>query len=640
MSDITLSGNYGYNTYRISGSDADVIDASSASWTLANIGSTVNPYPFQVLDADPGLKIIGGTINGQVSQTLDWEDAYVNSAAVRIENAAGVIIQDWDISRPWDGIRITGDSDGFTIKNVWIRDSRDDAVENDDVIGGTISNSLFDGVFSGISLGDGDVDGSDNVVTINGLLQRSKSYIYKDELTHGSPFKMDKDSNDVTPDLRIFNSIFAIETVDHEGMERLAKAWDKTVEASGNYYLNLSDEPFPSDYPLPGKGFTILQGQAARTFWANARADWIEQHESGNGGTPDPEPPTTDPDPEPPTSSTGVVNARIASSADDVEQSASGKMDLTSSDLEMADEGRSNPRQTIGLRFNDLDIPDGAIVTRAYVQFKVDEADSGATTLRIRGHDVDDAAAFTSGDYNVTNRATTSASVEWKPAAWSQPGDNQRTPDITAIIQEIVGRSGWQEDNSLALIINGSGERTAEAYNGDRAGAPLLHVEWRLPGGGTSMSTLVEGTAISDTLTGTASADALSGLGGDDRLFGRGGNDILNGGAGRDDFVFDTKPGAGNVDVIADFTLGQDRIHLDNGVFTQLGSGSPSSPSALSGGFFESDGQADDPTDYVLYDRATGVLSYDADGAGAADAVAFARVEAGLNLANEDFLVV
>ena len=38
------------------------------------------------------------------------------------------------------------------------------------------------------------------------------------------------------------------------------------TELSGNYYLNLSDTPFPSNYPLPPKGFTILQGQAARDF--------------------------------------------------------------------------------------------------------------------------------------------------------------------------------------------------------------------------------------------------------------------------------------------------------------------------------------------------------------------------------------
>jgi hypothetical protein len=41
-----------------------------------------------------------------------------------------------------------------------------------------------------------------------------------------------------------------------------------------------------------------------------------------------------------------------------------------------------------------------------------------------------------------------------------------------------VGRTGWTAGNSLVLIVTGSGKRLAEAYNGDAAGAPLLHVEY------------------------------------------------------------------------------------------------------------------------------------------------------------------
>jgi hypothetical protein len=59
-----------------------------------------------------------------------------------------------------------------------------------------------------------------------------------------------------------------------------------------------------------------------------------------------------------------------------------------------------------------------------------------------------------------------------------QTGAAQRTPDISSIIQEVVDRSGWSSGNSLVLIITGSGERVAESYNGDRNGAPLLHVEY------------------------------------------------------------------------------------------------------------------------------------------------------------------
>jgi RTX calcium-binding nonapeptide repeat (4 copies) len=298
---ITLTENYGYSTYKApSGLDDNTtIDATGASWIVANQGSQTNLYPFQVSGAGNGLLIKGGTITGEVSQTGDWESTYINSAALRVNSANSFVIDDWTITQPWDGIR-PGGTGTFVIEDTYIANSRDDAVENDDAIGGTIRDSLFDNVFSGVSLGDGDVDGSDNTVTMDGMLLGMKEYLYKGEMTHGSPFKLDKGtgSADVVPDIKFINNVVAIEDVSHIGMERLQRAWDKTVESTGNYYLNLSDTPLPSDYPKPGEGWTILQGQAAREYWDKAHAAWVDNHDGTPAATPAPTPEST-PAPEP-----------------------------------------------------------------------------------------------------------------------------------------------------------------------------------------------------------------------------------------------------------------------------------------------------------------------------------------------------
>ncbi|WP_141271291.1 VWA domain-containing protein, partial [Vibrio comitans] len=74
-----------------------------------------------------------------------------------------------------------------------------------------------------------------------------------------------------------------------------------------------------------------------------------------------------------------------------------------------------------------------------------------------------------------------------------------------------------------------------------------------------------------DTLTGGEQNDILYGQGGDDILTGSGGNDILFGGTGADTFVWtssdlvdstDIQAGETNVDVIKDFTIGEDVIDL------------------------------------------------------------------------------
>ena len=92
----------------------------------------------------------------------------------------------------------------------------------------------------------------------------------------------------------------------------------------------------------------------------------------------------------------------------------------------------------------------------------------------------DNAAPFGS---SVSTLPRTTTAVQWSPADWptvGEQGPDQRTSNIAAVIQEIIGRPGWQEGNALVLIITGSGKRTAESTNGGGNGTPLLHVEYQV----------------------------------------------------------------------------------------------------------------------------------------------------------------
>ncbi|MCB0562611.1 MAG: hypothetical protein KDD09_26850, partial [Phaeodactylibacter sp.] len=83
----------------------------------------------------------------------------------------------------------------------------------------------------------------------------------------------------------------------------------------------------------------------------------------------------------------------IDSSSDDAEQDvASGGTDLTSSDLELCTDGLI---QLVGLRFNNLNIPQGAFITSAYIQFEVDETNNDdPCNVTIYGQAADDAPTF------------------------------------------------------------------------------------------------------------------------------------------------------------------------------------------------------------------------------------------------------
>jgi hypothetical protein len=172
------------------------------------------------------------------------------------------------------------------------------------------------------------------------------------------------------------------------------------------------------------------------------------------------------------------VDVRVSASSDDAEESSSGSMYLTSSDLELT---MDSTQQGVGMRFNGIGIPQGAYIINAYIQFQVDEPPSDPTSLVIQGEDIDNAQTFTSANGDISSRARTEAVVNWTPAPWpnvGEAGDDQKTPDIAPIIEEIVGRQGWTSGNSLVIIVTGTGERVAESYNGNSSGAPLLHVEY------------------------------------------------------------------------------------------------------------------------------------------------------------------
>jgi hypothetical protein len=285
---LTLDTDYGYTQYRYNGGNADAIDATGATWIVANTGSTTNLYPFLVDNGKTGIDIYGATIDGTVSMTAEWLSIYNNSAAFMVRDTLQADVYDLRISDAWDAIRVAGDSDGFEVSNVWVSDVRDDAFENDNPVSGSIDNSLFDGVFSGISLGHKNMsDATDELLEIDGVLMRMESYLFKGQMTHQSPFKMESKS----PNLSITDTVIAIDNVNHIGQQRLQKAWDKTIESSGNVFLNLSDSPLPSSYPMPPAGWTVLQGQAARDYWDTARADWIANHDGtteSTGTTPEP----------------------------------------------------------------------------------------------------------------------------------------------------------------------------------------------------------------------------------------------------------------------------------------------------------------------------------------------------------------
>ncbi|MBM6581019.1 right-handed parallel beta-helix repeat-containing protein [Microvirga sp. BT689] len=227
----------------------------------------------------------------------------------------------------------------------------------------------------------------------------------------------------------------------------------------------------------------------------------------------------------------------------------------------------------------------------------------------------------------------------------------------------IKGRGGNDRLNGGTGNDKVYGESGDDRVNGD-SGNDYVHGgsgnDWASGGTGndrvygSSGNDRVYGSSGNDTVDGGSGNDWVYGDSGNDRVYGGLGDDVVNGGAGNDRlygnagsdaFVFNARLGTASTDrkvsfdTIVDFKVRDDSFLLDNAVFKKLGSGTVANPTQLDAEFFVTGTKAKERDDYLIYNKKTGVLSYDADGSGKGQAVEFAQLSKNLALTYKDFFV-
>jgi Ca2+-binding RTX toxin-like protein len=159
--------------------------------------------------------------------------------------------------------------------------------------------------------------------------------------------------------------------------------------------------------------------------------------------------------------------------------------------------------------------------------------------------------------------------------------------------------------------------------------------------GGVSRIELANGDNIVDltstryslgdiTIVGGKDADIIWSSSGNDTLIGGLGKNTLYGGAGKDHFVFNVA--LNDASTIMDFEHGIDHIDLDRAIFTKFTAGQ-----SIDGNIaFGLDKQT--ANSFIVYD--SGVVYYDADGAGGQSPVAVAKLIGAPMLTVADFLIL
>ena len=164
----------------------------------------------------------------------------------------------------------------------------------------------------------------------------------------------------------------------------------------------------------------------------------------------------------------GVVEVAIAAAGDDFESNKAAG----SRDLEFGQDGAGE--QSVGLRFQGIDLDKDAEIKAAYFVFQAAENSKGAAHFEIEIEDTTDAATYSRGN-GPDARAYLADDVDWNPGAWTA-GHTYKSADISELIKDVIEEGGADALDALAFRISGSGERVAEAFESGHA--PELVIEY------------------------------------------------------------------------------------------------------------------------------------------------------------------
>lgn len=168
-----------------------------------------------------------------------------------------------------------------------------------------------------------------------------------------------------------------------------------------------------------------------------------------------------------------ITSAPARSSDDSEETLGTGEIILNGQNVDMTEVNGTN--QVAGVRFQNIGIPRNATIVSARVQFTTGTPTSGACTLALEAQAADDAPLFTATNGDLSGRARTAASVSWSPPAWNiggEAGAGQLTPELAAVVQEVVNRPGWRGGPCRGVVRQQPGARGAARDQVSRSGRP------------------------------------------------------------------------------------------------------------------------------------------------------------------------
>ncbi len=174
-----------------------------------------------------------------------------------------------------------------------------------------------------------------------------------------------------------------------------------------------------------------------------------------------------------------TFNAQVSQSTDDGSQNSSGTVTLTGGAAVLS------VSTWAAFRFQNVTVPPGATITAASLSLWPTTAKDMNST--VYGNKVANPGTLAATASYISGLALTTASVSWIPGPMTAGAFNA-SPDISAIITELIGQAGWASGNSIILILDNTETMSlavsVEMYDGSSSEAAELSISYTGGGGG------------------------------------------------------------------------------------------------------------------------------------------------------------
>jgi hypothetical protein len=172
-----------------------------------------------------------------------------------------------------------------------------------------------------------------------------------------------------------------------------------------------------------------------------------------------------------------TFSGQISTSSDDAAQATNNSVSTNGATAIVS--LLTNRNSWVGFRFQNVTIPSGATISAATISVWCESSSETAMDAILYGNKVPNPSTFSATTSYISGLAETTANVTWNATITN--GQFNASPDISAIITELIGQGSWASGNAMLFVFHAqssANEAGIEMYDGSPSEAAELSITY------------------------------------------------------------------------------------------------------------------------------------------------------------------